>query len=124
MTCPNFDDWNQVKNGPDTYKAIALKLTEHKCCVIGWSDNHYTHHDVLFVLSPPRFGYLAGGIRGHNDLFVSLMKRGSFAFAVTSPTEALHPGYIAEKLKENNDETMQALGELINGVMREIWSAQ
>lgn len=124
MTCPNFDAWNQVQNGPDTYKAIAAQLIEHQCCVIGWSDNRYTHHDVLFVLSPRKFGRLYNGIKADKDLFVSLMKRGSFGFALTSPTENLHPGYIAHKLGENNDETMQALGELINGIMREIWSAQ
>jgi len=122
VTCPNFDDYHQVNNGSDTYRAIAAELIKNKCCIIGWSDTHYTHYDILFTLSPRKFGHLYFGIKADNDLFVSLMRRGSFGFALTSPTKNLHPGYIAEKLGEHGEKTMQALGELINGVMREIWS--
>ncbi len=117
-----MDAWNQVTNGPDTYKAIVEELIKNKCCIIGWSDTKYTHYDILFTLSPRKFGHLYFGIKARNDLFVSLMRRGSFGFELTSPSENLHPGYIAQKLGEHGDETMQALGELINGVMREIWS--
>lgn len=119
MKTPNFDKWKEVVNGPDTYAAIASELADHQCCIVGWTDCHYTHHDVLFTLSPKKFGSLQGGLRGHGDLFVTIMRRSAFAFEVTR-TNDLHSSYVAEKLGEGDNVTIKILTELINGVLGEL----
>lgn len=123
MTIPNFDEWQEVVNGPETYIAIASELLDHQCCIVGWTDGKMTHHDVLFTLSPKAFGSLQGGLRGEGYLFVSIMRRGSFAFAVRDHNN-LHPDYVAEKLEEDRGITSQVLTELIKGVLKQLGSAE
>lgn len=69
--------------------------------------------DVLFTLRPVTFGRIDGGIHGSRDLFVSVMRRGSFGFAVGSTSSA---GYYAEKLNMGGGITTEKLAELINGI--------
>lgn len=103
-------------NGPETFSAIAAELIDNQCCVVGWTDGRSSHHDVLFVLSPKKFGSLQGGLGGNGYMFVTLMRYGSFAFEVAR-TNDLHSNYVAEKLGEHNNVTTKALAELINGVL-------
>jgi len=123
ITQPDVDDYREVKNGSMTYAAIAEQLREHQCCVVGWTDEHHSHLDILFTLSPPKFGSLQGGLRGGDDLFVSIMRRGCFAFDVCR-TDDLHPGYVAEKLGETNNVTINVLTTLINGVLEQLGPAR
>lgn len=117
MTTPNYDDWSEVINGPDTYTAIAdaLKAGALFCsgsCAVGWTDQQGTHYDVLFTLAPSQYGALQGGLRA-DDLFVSIMRVGCFGFAVAN--RQLHEDYIGEKLNVRGS-TAKALAELIKGV--------
>jgi hypothetical protein len=111
----NYDAWREVVNGPETYVTLASILRNEGKVVVGWTDGAGSHHDVLFTLCPRKFGSLGGGLRGSTDLFVSLMRHGCFGFdiATTSPR---HPDYIAEKLGTHQNETIERLSELINGV--------
>ena len=116
---PNFDDWQEVVNGDETYAAIASELRERQCCIVGWTDGRGSHHDLLFTLSPKKYGSLQGGLRGNGDLFVAIMRRGTFAFEVTRSND-LHPSYVAEKLDMPENVTISVLTELINGVLGEL----
>lgn len=119
MVFPNVDNWGEIVNGPDTYATIVSELIDHQCCIIGWSDGKHTHFDVLFTLSPRGYGTLQFGIRGPGNLFISIMRRGCFAFQITR-SEDLYPSYIGEKLGEGNNEATDALTELINGVLQKL----
>lgn len=113
----NYDDWQEVVNGPDTFAQLASDLRERGAVIVGWTDLHHTHHDVLLTLCPRQYGSLQGGLRGRSDLFVSVMRRGCFGFDISS-TAPLHPGYVGEKLGDNeNSPTVIALAGLISGVI-------
>lgn len=113
----NYDDWREVINGPETYAEIAARLLTQGAVIIGWTDQNSTHYDILFTMRPAQFGSLQGGVRGPRDLFVSIMRRGCFAFDILS-MPSLHPGYIQEKLGISTEcPTSVALTELINGVI-------
>lgn len=122
---PNFDAWQEVVNGSETYAVIASELADHQCCIVGWTDCQSTHLDVLFTLSPNQFGSVQGGIRGAGYLFVTIIRCGAFAFKV-GRTKPLHSSYIAEKLgipdhdPHQPNVTLKALTELINGVLEEL----
>lgn len=34
----NFDEYNEVINGDDTYQTIAKELKDNKAVIIGWTD--------------------------------------------------------------------------------------
>ena len=44
----NVDDYGEIVNGPYTYKGIAGRLKEGESVIIGWTDEKYTHLDLLF----------------------------------------------------------------------------
>jgi len=119
MTGPILDKWQQVVNGPDSYEAIADQLMLNGSCIVAWTDCKDTHFDILFTVSPRSFGYLQGGIRGYGYLYISIMKRGCFAFNIDY-NEDRFPSYFGEKLREDKGPALDALTELINGVMRKI----
>ena len=110
--------YGEVINGNETYKDISEKLISGSV-IIGWTDEGYTHLDILFNYKACRKigNYLQRGLRG-NELFVSIIGLGAFGFDVDKGEKA--PGYIAEKLNLERQPTIDKLGELINGVIKEI----
>ena len=111
----NLSEYGEVLNGPLTYKFIAEALKFNGSILIGWTDDVYTHFDILFKYRTVFAGTnIQGGIRS-NDLFISIMRKGSFGFEVNGQKKS--SGYIAEKLNLNNSVTTEKLAELINGVI-------
>ena len=111
----NMDTYKEVINGKETYKEIREKLENGENVVIGWTDEDYTHHDILFSFNTfkPEGNMLQRGIRS-TDLFVSIMGLGAYGFNRYSEKSA---GYIAEKLNVRGKITAEKLAELINGVL-------
>ena len=113
----NYNEYDEVINGKDTYKIIAKNLVEGIPTLIGWTDEKATHYDVLFDYKVNKNGYVQGGIR-ENDLFISIMRIGAFGFKTD---QEKHPSYIAEKLFNSRlDESVEKLTELINGIIKEL----
>lgn len=115
----NKDEYDEVINGEDTYISIAEELPT-RSVLVGWTDGEGTHFDILFTLYALRFGsQIQGGINPATDLFVSIMRRGAFAFD-PSNTDT-HAGYYAEKLGGGlGTECGEKVAELINGVKRHL----
>lgn len=130
------DQYGEVINSPDTYKAIAERLKDHHAVLIGWSDENSSHFDILFnngadadlgqiingIFVADQFlsANFRGGIRP-NDLFVSIMRVGSFGFELRNVDTDW--GYYNEKLGSRIDlgeTTGQKLADLINGVKKEL----
>lgn len=116
----NYDEYKEVINGEKTYESIARELLEGQAVLIGWTDQNGTHLDILFKLSAMIFGSnIQGGVK-NDDLFVSVMRWGSFGFVPSA--EETHPGYIDEKLgnRASFGSTATSLAELINGVKKNL----
>ena len=113
----NYDEYNEVINGEDTYKGIAEALHEDKGCLVGWTDQNGTHFDILFVLITRIEGSnIQGGI-GWGDLFVSIMRKGAFGFEIKNTDT--HPGYYDEKLGGIGSSAVE-FAELVNGIKKEL----
>lgn len=114
----NKDKYGEIINGPETFKKIADKIKIYRPVIIGWTDEKYTHYDVLFTrgVDKESGNYLQRGIRGH-EMFISVMGTGAFGFDITSEKDA---GYIAQKLNIHGEETIEKFGELVNGVIKEL----
>ena len=113
----NIDDYGEIINGPYTYKGIASRLKEGESVIIGWTDEKYTHLDLLFNYKTYKEGLLQRGLRG-NELFVSIISLGAFGFDVKD--REIHMGYISEKLNIHGKPTVSKLAELINGIIKEL----
>lgn len=112
----NTNKYQEVINGEDTYKIIAGLLSSGLPVFIGWTDEKHTHYDILFTYGPDSIGVHQCGLK-FDDLFVSIMRIGAFGFKIDSLKE---PGYVAEKLFLGRlDESVEALTELINGIIKE-----
>lgn len=112
----NVDEYGEVINGEKTYKEIAYQLKSGKSIIIGWTDENYTHYDVLFSLNVEKEGNLQHGLRW-TDLFVSIIGIGAFGFVVDGSKNS---GYIGEKLNLGNNITTEKLTELINGIIENL----
>lgn len=130
------DEYNEVINHPDTFKAIAEELKKSKAVLIGWTDENSTHFDILFTYRPTAtIGQVLNGVfiedlflsanfRGGikvTDLFVSIMRVGAFGFEVNKGDT--HWGYYDEKLGSRfrfGETTGEKLAELINGVKKNL----
>lgn len=110
----NIDSWGEVVNGDATYDEIASQLNSGKAVLIGWTDGEGTHFDILFTRNPVGIGNYQGGVR-RSDLFVSIMRVGSFGFEVNGLVK--FPGYIEEKMTHRLGSTAQHLADLINAVI-------
>ena len=78
----NYDKFEEVINGPETYAKIAEILNRDESVIIGWTDEQMSHFDILFWCSPRKtwkFGHLQGGV-SPTDLFVSIMRVGTYGF--------------------------------------------
>lgn len=116
-----FDEYHTVINDQETYKRIAFGLKNHGSFLIAWTDQIGTQFDILFTINPDfemqNIGMVQRGIR-RTDLFVSIMGLKSHGFEIEN--QNTHQGYLAEKLGVTGDETIEKLGELINGVKKEL----
>ena len=90
----NYNKYNEVINGTETYKGIAKDLLDNKTIGIGWTDEDSTHLDII----------------------VSIIDHTSYGFVSDSIKDG---SYIQEKLRFNND-CGNKLAELINGIILEI----
>lgn len=112
----NYDKYDEVINGIETYKEIANKLLEEQTVGIGWTDEQATHLDIIFKLGlDTKCGSFQRGI-GQNYLFVSIIDHTSYGFA---PDSIKVGTYIQEKLRMN-DSCGDKLKELINGIIMEV----
>ena len=112
----NKDKYGEIINGNKTYLEIADALNAGTSVIIGWTDERYTHLDLLFGYMAYREGMLQRGLRG-NELYVSIISLGAFGFDVKD--REIHEGYISEKLNVHG-ETAEKLTELINGIINEL----
>lgn len=121
----NYDGYDTVINGEDTYRGTAKILLEDHAVIYPWTDERSTQLDILFTYQPrTHFEYglnntgLQGGVRV-SDLFVSIMRWGAFSFQLDD--NPLSSNYIAEKFcKENVSPTIDKLAQLIEGVRKEL----
>lgn len=113
----NKDEYGEIINGYDTVIEISKKLKEGQSVIIGWTDEGYTHLDLLFNYNTYKEGMLQRGLRG-NELYVSIMSIGTSGFDVND--RELHRGYVSEKLNIHGEPTITKLAELINGIMKEL----
>lgn len=113
----NRDGYGEIINGYDTVVEIASKLKVGQSVIIGWTDEEYTHLDLLFNYRAHKDGILQRGLRG-NELFVSIISIGSFGFDVSD--RETHKGYISEKLNISGEPTIIKLAELINEIKKEL----
>ena len=117
MILLNMNQYSEVINGNNTYKSIAMCLLENHSIFIGWTDNVFTHYDILFTYGVVGNGGYQRGLKT-TDLFVSIMSIGSFGFKTDSFKD---PGYVAEKLfNGREDSTIKCVTELINGIIKEM----
>lgn len=112
----NYNKYNEVINGTETYKGIATDLLDNKTIGIGWTDEDSTHLDIIFKLGlNMKCGCFQRGIKA-NYLFVSIIDHTSYGFV---PDSIKDGSYIQEKLRFNND-CGNKLAELINGIIMEL----
>lgn len=113
----NKDEFGEIINGDMTYTEISKRLKEGQSVIIGWTDERYTHLDLLFNYKTYREGMLQRGLRG-NELYISIISLGAFGFDVKD--REIHKGYISEKLNIRGEPTISKLAELINGIIKEL----
>lgn len=111
------DKYGEIINGICTYTEIVNKLKNGQSVIIGWTDERYTHLDLLFNYKTYREGMLQRGLRG-NELFISIIGIGAFGFDIKD--REISSGYISEKLNIHGEPTTSKLAELINGIMKEL----
>ncbi len=114
------DQYGEIINGIYTYREIAERLKKGESVIIGWTDEKYTHLDILFAYGAYKEegNYLQRGLRS-NDLFVSIIGLGSFGFEVTKQEKAR--GYISEKLNLKGEFTLSKFTDLVNGIVNELY---
>jgi len=113
-TMLEFDSYDEVVNGANTYNTIVETLKSDGSILIGWTDEASSHFDILFTLRPSSVGNIQGGIKSRGDLFVSIMRVGAFAFEINKRVTA--DSYYMEKLHMNSTITGKKLATLINKV--------
>lgn len=110
----NYNKYNEVINGVETYKGIAKDLIDNKTIGIGWTDGDSTHLDIIFKLGlDNKLGTFQRGIKS-DYLFVSIMDHTSYGFV---PNSIKDGSYIQDKLRMNND-CGDKIAELINGIIK------
>lgn len=113
----NKDEYGEIINGNETYLEISKRLKEGQSVIIGWTDEKYTHLDLLFNYKTYKEGMLQRGLRGY-ELYVSIISWGAFGFDVID--REIHKDYIYEKLNIHGEPTVNKLSELINGIIKEL----
>ena len=111
----NYDSFGEVINGKETYNAIARALKNYEAIGIGWTDEKYTHLDIIFKLGITKIGYFQRGIRDYY-LYVSIIGHNSFAFI---PDTIKEGNYIQARMNME-DSCGDKLAELVNGVIESL----
>lgn len=112
----NYNKYDEIINGPGTYKQLSKLLYENHSIGIGWTDENYTHLDIILKLQlDNKFGMFQRGIR-YNYLFIGIIDHTSYGFSIEN---IKHPSYIQEKLRMNN-KCGEKLAELINNIIIEL----
>ena len=111
----NKDEFGEIINGSKTYDFIVDKLKNGEAVFIGWTDEKYSHYDILFTLGAykERGNYTQRGIK-NSDLFISVIGLGAFGFEAISRNKKISSGYLSEKLNFNVGEKFT---ELVNNVL-------
>lgn len=109
----NWNEYEEITNGEKTYKDIAELLKKGETVGIGWTDEEYTHLDIVFKYGINKVNGFQRGIK-ENYLFVSIIDHTSYAFSVSNGIKL--GGYIQEKLRMH-ETTGDKLSELINGII-------
>lgn len=115
----NYNEYNEVINGKETYQWIAKEIKDNKAIIIGWTDEDSTHFDICFKLGaekPFYDNYFQRGIRSYY-LFVGIIDHTFYGF---TPESKKHWNYIAEKLRMGDNDCTRKVAELINGVIEEL----
>lgn len=117
----DFDSYEEVINGKNTFRTIAKELVDYGRCIIGWTDENCDHRDILFTFKPHKYGDLQRGLRW-TYLFVSIMDFCSMGFLIEDgPTDnTKHNGYIKEKLRLHDNQCDDRICDLVNGVIHEL----
>lgn len=114
----NYDEYGEVINGEKTYKTIAENLKDGQSVLIGWTDEEFTHYDVLLHYTVNFYGKnIQHGIRPYY-LYVSIIGIGAMGFR---PDTEKSIDYIQQKLRMTLGCTK--LTELINGIIGELNNA-
>lgn len=113
------DEYGEVLNSEETYKEIAEHLLDDRPVFVGWTDQEGSHFDILFTCNPIGYGTFQGGVRV-GDIFVSVMRVGSFGF--NKWNEDTTWDYYDEKIGKGffGQTTGGKLAELINGVKKQL----
>lgn len=111
----NYDSYGEVINGKETFETIAKTIKKGEAIGIGWTDEGYTHFDIIFKLGINKFGIFQRGIKS-DYLFVSIIGVNSMGFL---PDTQKLGNYIQEKI-DVDGECGEKLKELINGVIGEL----
>lgn len=115
------DEWGVVFNSPETFEALADRLSGRKekpsttpgeAQAFGWTDQQGSHMDVLLAL-PNETGPFNRTDSRYGKLWIGVAGYGLWAV----PSGDLDPGYVASKLGFGYpNATVIKLAELINGV--------
>lgn len=120
------DEYGTIHNSPETYRWVADNLNTLGSILIAWTDEEGSQFDILFTklkLPISKLGPTNGGIRW-NDLYVSIMRMGSFGFAIEKAPDT-YPGYYEEKLTTGTlGSTGKKLAELLNGVRNQLYELE
>ncbi len=109
---------DDIINGEDTYDTIAEILLGRSPVFLGWTDERGTHCDIVLNYDIAyTYGTHQGGMGKSQDLYVCLMRWGSFAFSTDS--NELYSSYVGEKLNVHGP-TADKLTELINNVVKRL----
>ena len=123
-----LDEFGEAVNSQDTYDFIANILwVDCNSIIIGWTDGEGSHYDILFTLGAETNNEnrktIQGGLKPATDLFVSVMRKGAFAFEINNRWTS--PQYFAEKLTLGGaGSTAEKLAELINGIKYAVYKLQ
>lgn len=117
---PTRDDYGVLTTSDDTSCAIAYTLATLGHCVVGWTDESGTHYDITLSYNPIHIGRSNGNSLGRR-LYVGIVGKRSFGFALEDRNAPLHETYVAEKLGlSSRSTTTVRLTMLLNGIVREI----
>ena len=111
----NYASFGEVINGKETYNAIAKALKNNEAIGIGWTDEKYTHLDIIFKLGITKIGYFQRGMRDYY-LYVSIIGHNCFAFI---PDTIKEGNYIQARMNMENS-CGDKLAELVNGVIESL----
>ena len=110
----NNNKYGEIINGDRTYQEISRRLLNGETVGIGWTDEDFTHFDIIFKLGLDfKVGDFQRGIR-REYLFVGIIGHTFYGFRTDSIKEG---NYIQEKLEMNNS-CGDKVAELINGIIK------